>query len=153
MEADEAIKDILERYRTVAVVGLSRNPSKESYGVAQYLQGAGYRVVPVNPVAEEILGEKSYKSLLELPEELKRSVEIVDLFRPSEVVPSFVEDAIKLREEYGNPRVIWMQLGIVNENAAEKARNAGMTVIMDRRIKVEHQKLLSKESASLRHPF
>ena len=144
MEADEAIKDILERYRTVAVVGLSMNPSKESYGVAQYLQGAGYRVVPVNPVAEEILGEKSYKSLLELPEELKRSVEIVDLFRPSEAVPPFVEDAIKLREEYGNPRVIWMQLGIVNETAAEKARNARMTVIIDRCIKVEHQRLLSK---------
>jgi hypothetical protein len=142
--ADEAIKDILERYRTVAAVGLSRNLSKESYGVAQYLQGAGYRVVPVNPVAEEILGEKSYKSLLELPEELKGSVEIVDLFRPSEAVPPFVEDAIKIRKEYGNPRVIWMQLGIINEKAAEKARNAGMTVIMDRCIKVEHQRLLSK---------
>ncbi len=144
MVADEAIKDILERYRTVAAVGLSRNLSKESYGVAQYLQGAGYRVVPVNPVAEEILGEKSYKSLLELPEELKGSVEIVDLFRPSEAVPPFVEDAIKIRKEYGNPRVIWMQLGIINEKAAEKARNAGMTVIMDRCIKVEHQRLLSK---------
>ena len=125
-------------------MGLSRNLSKESYGVAQYLQGAGYRVVPVNPVAEEILGEKSYKSLLELPEELKGSVEIVDLFRPSEAVPPFVEDAIKIRKEYGNPRVIWMQLGIINEKAAEKARNAGMTVIMDRCIKVEHQRLLSK---------
>ena len=144
MVADEAIKDILERYKTVAAVGLSRNLSKESYGVAQYLQGAGYRVVPVNPVAEEILGEKSYKSLLELPEELKGSVEIVDLFRPSEAVPPFVEDAIKIRKEYGNPRVIWMQLGIINEKAAEKARNAGMTVIMDRCIKVEHQRLLSK---------
>ena len=144
MVADEAIKDILERYRTVAAVGLSRNLSKESYGVAQYLQGAGYRVVPVNPVAEEILGEKSYKSLLELPEELKGSVEIVDLFRPSEAVPPFVEDAIKIRKEYGNPRVIWMQLGIINEKAAEKARNAGMTVIMDRCTKVEHQRLLSK---------
>ena len=142
MVTAEVIKDILEKFRTVAVVGLSRNPSKDSYGVARYLQQAGYRVIPINPVAEEILGEKSYKSLLELPEELKRSVEIVDLFRPSEAVPSFVEDAIKLREEYGNPCVIWMQLGIVNEKAAEKTRNAGMTVIMDRCIKVEHQRLL-----------
>jgi hypothetical protein len=128
----------------VAVVGLSRNPSKASYEVAEYLQSRGYRIVPINPVADEILGEKSYGSLLELPEELKRSVEIVDLFRPSEAVPPFVEDAIKLREEFGAPEVIWMQLGIVNEEAAKMARGAGMTVIMDRCIKVEHRRLLSE---------
>ncbi len=139
---DEAIKEILESHSTVAVVGLSRNPSKDSYRVAEYLQSQGYRIVPINPGAEEILGEKSYSSLLELPEELTRSVEIVDLFRPSEAVPPFVEDAIKLREEHGAPHVVWMQLGIVNEEAAEKACNAGMTVIMDRCIKVEHQRLL-----------
>jgi predicted CoA-binding protein len=141
--SDEGIREILKRYTTVAVVGLSRNPSKDSYEIAEYLQSRGYRIVPINPVADEILGEKSYGSLLELSEELKRSVEIVDLFRPSEAVLPFVEDAIKLREEYGVPEVIWMQLGIVNEEAAEKARNAGMTVIMDRCIKVEHCRLLS----------
>jgi hypothetical protein len=141
--SDEEIREILSRYTTVSVVGLSRNPSKDSYEVAEYLQSRGYRIVPINPVADEILGEKSYGSLLELPEELKRSVEIVDLFRPAEAVPPFVEDAIKLREEYGAPEVIWMQLGIVNEEAAEKARNAGMTVVMDRCMKVEHCRLLS----------
>jgi predicted CoA-binding protein len=141
---DEGIRVILKRYTTVAVVGLSRNPSKDSYEVAEYLQSRGYRIVPINPVADEILGEKSYGSLLELPEELKRSVEIVDLFRPSEAVLPFVEDAIKLREEFGAPEVIWMQLGIVNEEAAEKARNARMTVIMDRCMKVEHRRLLSE---------
>ena len=99
--------------------------------------------MPINPGADEILGEKSYGSLLEMPEELKRAVEIVGLFRPSEAVPPFVEDAIKIREEYRALDVIWMQLGIVNEEAAEKARNAGMTVIMDRCMKVEHQRLLS----------
>ncbi len=125
-------------------MGLSRNPSKASYEVAEYLQSRGYRIVPINPVADEILGEKSYGSLLELPEELKRSVEIVDLFRPSEAVPPFVEDAIKIREEFGAPEVIWMQLGIVNEEAAEMARGAGMTVIMDRCMKVEHRRLLSE---------
>ena len=143
MISDEEIREILSRYTTVSVVGLSRNPSKDSYEVAEYLQSRGYRIVPINPVADEILGEKSYGSLLELPEELKRSVEIVDLFRPAEAVPPFVEDAIKLREEYGAPEVIWMQLGIVNEEAAEKARNAGMTVVMDRCMKVEHCRLLS----------
>jgi predicted CoA-binding protein len=141
---DEEIREILRRYTTVAVVGLSRNPSKDSYEVAEYLQSRGYRIVPVNPMADEILGEKSYGSLLKLSDELKRSVEIVDLFRPSEAVLPFVEDAIKIREAYGTPQVVWMQLGIVNEEAAEKARSAGMTVIMDKCIKVEHQRLLSK---------
>jgi predicted CoA-binding protein len=140
--SDDDIREILRRYTTVAVVGLSRNPSKDSYEVAEYLKNRGYRIVPINPVADEILGERSYGSLLDLPEELKRSVEIVVLFRPSEAVPPFVEDAIRLRDEYGGPDVIWMQLGIVNEEAAEKARNAGMTVVMDKCIKVEHQRLL-----------
>jgi len=140
---DEALKEILESHSTVAVVGLSRNPSKDSYRVAEYLQIQGYRIVPVNPVAEEILGEKSYPSLLELPAELKRAVGIVDIFRPPEAVPPIVDDAIKLREEHGAPHVVWMQLGIVNEEAAEKARAAGMNVVMDRCIKVEHRRLLS----------
>lgn len=140
---DEALREILESHRTVAVVGLSRNPSKDSYRVADYLQKEGYVIVPVNPVAEEILGEKSYGSLLELPDELKRAVGIVDVFRPPEAVPPIVDDAVKLREEHGAPHVVWMQLGIVNEEAAEKARAAGMTVVMDRCIKVEHRRLLS----------
>ena len=126
------------------MVGLSRNPSKDSYKVAEYLQKAGYRVVPVNPVAEEILGEKSYGSLLELPEELKRSVEVVDIFRPPEAVPPIVDDAIKLREEHGAPHVIWMQLGIIHEEAAEKARAAGMRVVMNRCLKEEHTRLLTE---------
>ncbi len=141
---DAAIKEILESHNTVAVVGLSRNPSKDSYKVAEYLQKAGYKIVPINPVAEEILGEKSYRSLLELPDELKRAVGIVDIFRPPEAVPPIVDDTIKLGEEHIAPPVVWMQRGIVHEEAAEKARNAGMTVVMDRCIKVEHKRLLSK---------
>ena len=143
MISDEEIRGILRRYTVVAVVGLSRNPSKDSYKMAEYLQKAGYRVVPVNPVAEEILGEKSYGSLLELPEELKRSVEVVDIFRPPEAVPPIVDDAIKLREEQGAPHVIWMQLGIIHEEAAEKARAAGMRVVMNRCMKEEHTRLLT----------
>ncbi len=146
MISDEKILGILRRYTTVAVVGLSRNPSKDSYEVADYLQKAGYVIVPINPVAEEILGEKSYGSLLELSDELKRSVEIVALFRPSEAVLPFVEDAIKLREAYGVPDVIWMQLGIINEEAAEKAKDAGMRVVMNRCMKVEHTRLISARS-------
>ena len=146
MISDEKILWILRRYTTVAVVGLSRNPSKDSYEVADYLQKAGYVIVPINPVAEEILGEKSYGSLLELPDKLKRSVEIVVLFRPSEAVLPFVEEAIKLREAYGVTEVIWMQLGIINEEAAEKAKAAGMRVVMNQCMKVEHTRLISARS-------
>lgn len=144
MISDDEIQEILRRYSTVAVVGLSRNPAKDSHEVAKYLQDHGYRIVPVNPVADEILGEKCYGSLLELSDGLKRAVGIVDVFRPPEAVPTIVDDAIKLGEEHGAPHAVWMQLGIVHEEAAETARNAGMTVVMDRCIKVEHKRLLSK---------
>lgn len=135
--SQEEIKSVLESYRTVAVVGLSRNPAKASYRVANYLQSVGYRIIPVNPFVDEILGEKSYKSLLDVPE----AIEIVDIFRPSEDVPSIVEEAIKLKNRLGTPKVIWMQLGIVNEEAARRAKAAGFKVVMDRCMMVEHRRL------------
>jgi len=118
-------------------VGLSRNPAKASYRVAQYLQSVGYRIIPVNPFVDQVLGEKSYKSLLDVPE----TIEIVDIFRPSEDVPAIVEEAIKLKNRLGTPKVIWMQLGIVNEEAARRAKEAGFTVVMDRCMMVEHRRL------------
>ena len=121
----------------MAVVGLSRNPAKASYRVANYLQSVGYHIIPVNPFVDEILGEKSYKSLLDVPE----AIEIVDIFRPSEDVPSIVEEAIKLKNRLGTPKVIWMQLGIVNEEAARRAKAAGFKVVMDRCMMVEHRRL------------
>lgn len=135
--SQEEIKSVLERYRTVAVVGLSRNPAKASYRVAQYLQSVGYHIIPVNPFADEILGEKCYKSLLEVPE----TIDIVDIFRPSEDVPAIVEEAITIKNRVGSPKVIWMQLGIVNEEAAKRAREAGFTVVMDRCMMIEHRRL------------
>jgi len=135
--SQEEIRSVLESYRTVAVVGLSRNPAKASYRVAQYLQSVGYRIIPVNPFVDEVLGEKSYKSLLDVPE----TIEIVDIFRPSEDVPAIVEEAIKLKNRLGTPKVIWMQLGIVNEEAARRAKEAGFKVVMDRCMMVEHRRL------------
>ena len=135
--SQEEIRSLLESYRSVAVVGLSRNPAKASYRVAQYLQSVGYRIIPVNPFVDEVLGEKSYKSLLDVPE----TIEIVDIFRPSEDVPAIVEEAIKLKNRLGTPKVIWMQLGIVNEEAAMRAKEAGFTVVMDRCMMVEHRRL------------
>jgi predicted CoA-binding protein len=121
----------------VAVVGLSRDPDKTSYRVAQYLQSAGYRIIPVNPFVDEVLGEKSYKSLLDVPE----AIEVVDIFRPSEDVPAIVEEVIELKSRLGTPKVIWMQLGIVNKEAARRTKETGFTVVMDRCMMVEHRRL------------
>jgi predicted CoA-binding protein len=135
------IKEILANYKTVAVVGLSREPGKDSHRVSAYLKQHGFHIIPVNPFADEILGEKSYKSLLDIPPEIQKTIEIVDVFRPSKDVPPIVEQAIKLKAAYGKPNVVWMQLGIVNEQAAEAARQAGLTVVMNRCMMIEHKRL------------
>jgi predicted CoA-binding protein len=134
------IRDILTKYKTIAVVGLSRDPDKDSYRVSAYLKKHGFRIIPVNPFADEILGEKSYKSLLDIPAEIQKTIEIVDIFRPAKDVPPIVEQAVKLKEAHGKPSVVWMQLGIVNEQAAETAKKAGLTVIMDKCMMVEHKR-------------
>ena len=141
MNHQEDIEKILTRYRTVAVVGLSADPSKYSHIVAKLLQSKGWRIIPVNPNAEEVLGEKSYKSLMDLPESLQKEVEVVNIFRRSEDVPPIVDQAIRLKEKNGKPYAVWMQLEIVNEEAAARARKAGLTVVMDKCMKVEVQRL------------
>ena len=126
------ITEILKTTRTIAVVGLSRNPSRPSNGVAEYLKRAGYRVIPVNPNEAEVLGEKSYPSLEEVPE----PIDMVDIFRRSEYVPDIVESAIRV-----GARSVWMQEGVIHEAAAERARQAGLDVVMDRCTLKEHRKL------------
>jgi len=135
------MKEILTKYKTIAVVGLSRDPSKDSHRVAEYLQSQGFRIIPVNPTLDEALGEKSYKSLLEIPAEIQKTVEIVDIFRPAVDMPPIVEQAVKLKERYDKPYVVWMQLGIINEEAAAAARAAGLTVVMNKCMMQEHKKL------------
>jgi predicted CoA-binding protein len=137
------IREILTKYKTVAVVGLSREPDKDSHRVSDYLKKHGFRIIPVNPFAYEVLGEKSYKSLLDIPPEIQKTIEVVDVFRPSNDVPSIVEQAVKLKEMFGKPCVVWLQLGIVNEQAAEAAEKAGLIVIMDKCLMVEHKRLSS----------
>lgn len=132
-------KEILKKYKTVAVVGLSRDPSKDSYRVAEYLKENGYHIIPVNPFSNEILGEKAYRNLLEMPAEIKETIEIVDIFRPSEDVAPIVKQAIELRKKYGRPLVVWMQIGIINEEAADAAEKSGLTVVMDKCMMQEHQ--------------
>jgi len=138
-DIDEDIKYALG-CKTVAVVGLSRDPAKDIYRVAEYLKTKGYRIVPVNPFADEILGEKCYKSMLEIPEQTQKAIEVVDIFRPSEDVQPIVGQAVQLKQKYGKPHVVWMQLGIVNEGVADLARRAGLRVVMDRCMMIEHRR-------------
>lgn len=144
--SNDTIKDALAKYRIVAVLGLSRNPAKASFSVAEYLKAHGFHIVPINPFVDEVLGEKSYKSLLDMPVELQKTVEIVDIFRSSVDVPPIVEQAVRLRRLYGRPFVVWMQLGIVNEQAAALAQGAGLAVIMNHCMMQEHKRLFSSDA-------
>jgi predicted CoA-binding protein len=130
MTAD-AIAEILRTARTIAVVGLSSNPERPSYEVSAYMQVAGYRIIPVNPNETEVLGEKSYFSLEDVP----GKIDIVNIFRRSEDIPPVVESAIRT-----GAKTIWMQLGIENAEAAERGRAAGITVVEDACIFIEHRK-------------
>ncbi|MGE0406991.1 MAG: CoA-binding protein [Candidatus Korobacteraceae bacterium] len=130
----DEIGQLLQRARTIAVVGLSSSPLRPSYGVAAFLQMREYRIIPVNPTIAGTLGEKSYASLLDVPEK----IDIVNVFRRPEFVPPVVDQAIQL----GVP-AIWMQEGVIHNEAAEKARKAGMFVVMDRCILVEHRRRFS----------
>ena len=123
---------ILQSARTVAVVGLSGKRYRPSYGVAEYLKREGYRVIPVNPEEREVLGEKSYPDLDSVPDE----IDVVDIFRRPEYVPDIVEAAIRK-----GAKVVWMQEGVIHEEAAQRAREAGLTVVMDRCILKDHRRL------------
>ena len=137
---NEEIKQILLSTRTIAAVGLSSNPEKESYAIVEYLQQQGYRILPVNPTASEILGEKTYPNLESIPEK----VDVVQLFRKSEDVPPFVDSAIAI-----GAKVVWMQVGIENEEAAKKARAAGLTVVMNACMRVTHRMLIGPKLMKL----
>jgi uncharacterized protein len=140
---EEQIKEILSKYKTIAVVGISNTPGKPSHRVAAYLKQHGYNIIPINPTIEEALCIKSHKSLLDIPPETAKTIEVVDIFRKSEDVPSIVEQAIELKRRYGKLLVIWMQLDIRNEQAAEAAKKAGLIVVMDRCLMNEHLHLFS----------
>lgn len=132
MNDDQMMQEILESTETIASVGLSGNEEKESHWVGVYLQGEGYRVIPVNPTTDKILGEKSYPDLESIPEK----IDVVQIFRRPEDVPPVVESAIKI-----GAKVVWMQEGIVNEEAAQMAREAGLQVVMDACMRATHRRL------------
>ena len=134
MQQSDPIYGLLSRAKTIAVVGLSKSPMRPSHGVSAYMQTAGYKIIPVNPRIAEALGEKSYASLLEMPLEVAKKIDLVDVFRRPEFADEIVEQAIQLKIA-----AIWLQEGVIDERAAEKARKAGMFVVMDRCILKEHR--------------
>lgn len=140
--SQKQIKQLLTNYKVVAVVGLSKDPTKDSHRVSAYLKQHGYHIIPINPSAEMILGAKSYRSLLDIPVEIQKIIEIVDIFRPPKEVPAIVEQIIRLKTLHGRPYVVWMQLGIINEEAAESAKKAGLITVMDKCMMIEHHNLL-----------
>ena len=134
----DPIADLLRRAKTIAVVGLSGNPLRPSHGVSAYMQSHGYRIIPVNPRIEECLGEKAYASLVDIPQkDVPEKIDIVDIFRRPEFVEEIVDQAIQLKIP-----AIWMQEDVIHEKAAEKARRAGIFVVMDRCILKEHKQRL-----------
>ena len=129
--SDAEIDGILASARTIAVVGLSDRPNRDSFTVARYLQAHGYRIIPVNPMVAEVLGERSYPDLGSIPPEV--AIDVVDIFRQPKFIPAVVDGAIAR-----GAKVVWMQLGLAHNAAAEKARAAGLAVVMDRCMKIEH---------------
>ena len=133
MVNSDHIRELLTRSKVIAVVGLSSKTHRPSYGVSRYMQSVGYRIIPVNPLEKEVLGEKSYARLEDIPVQ----VDIVDVFRRSEHVPPVVESSIAI-----GAKAVWLQEGVVHEEAAARARAAGLEVVMDRCTKVEHERLV-----------
>jgi hypothetical protein len=132
------LSELLRASHTIAVVGLSSKRHRPSYGVAEYMQSAGYQIIPVNPFEADVLGEKAYAELEAVP----GRVDIVDIFRRSEFVPEIVDAAIRI-----GARAVWMQEGVIHEEAAAKARAAGLEVVMDRCILKEHRRMLVSSRA------
>lgn len=128
---EEEIDAILASAKTIAVIGLSDKPNRDSHRVASYLQAHGYRVVPVNPQVAEVLGERSYPDLMSVPPDI--AIDVVDIFRRPEFIPRIVDAAIAR-----GAKTVWMQLGLAHNAAADKARAAGLSVVMDRCMKIEH---------------
>ena len=134
MKQSDPIYELLSRAKTIAVVGLSESPMRPSHGVSTYMQAAGYKIIPVNPQIAAALGEKAYPSLLEVPTEMAKTIDLVDVFRRSEHVDEIVDQGIQLKIP-----AIWLQEDVINERAAERARKAGIFVVMDLCILKEHR--------------
>ncbi len=135
MSLEKEIVKIIKESKTIAVVGASRNPEKAAHAIPKYLKDQGYKIIPVNPSADKIFGEKVYRSLAEIP----IPIDIVDVFRSSEETPKVVESAVKIK-----PKLIWLQLGISNDEAKKIAEEHNIKFVMNKCLKVEHMKITGK---------
>ncbi len=140
----EKIKRLL-KCNTIAVVGFSKDPTKDAHRIPMFLKEKGYEVIPINPTANEILGMQCYQSISQLPKEIAAKVEVIDIFRPPQDVPKIVDDAINLKKQYDHLIGIWMQLGIESPEAAMKAESEGLIVVQNKCMKIECQKMLAHE--------
>jgi uncharacterized protein len=131
--------EVLKKYRTIAVVGASKNQEKEAHTVPAYLKEQGYRIVPVNPAAAEILGETAYRSLADIPDEVGRTVEVVEVFRPSEELPQVALQAAEMKRRCGRPFVFWAQQGLESEEAKGILERSGIDYVMDACMRTVHQ--------------
>jgi hypothetical protein len=134
LKQSDPINELLSRAKTIAVVGLSNSPMRVSHGVSAYMQASGYKIIPVNPNISEALGEKAYPSLLEIPREVADKIDFVNVFRRAEYVDDIVDQTVELKIP-----AIWMQEGVINQRAAEKARKTGIFVVMDLCVLKEHR--------------
>jgi uncharacterized protein len=133
--------DVMKKYKFIAVVGASKNPEKEANTVPGFLNDHGYTIVPVNPTADSILGLKAYPTLAGIPEDIARKVEVVEVFRPSEELPQVARQVAEMKKKTGRPFVFWGQLGLENEEAKEILAKAGVEYVMDKCMRVEHNKV------------
>src|SRR6266849_6253725 len=131
--------DVVKKYKVIAVVGASKNPEKEAYKVPLYMKQHGYQIIPINPTADQILDAKAYPTLLDLPPELARQIELADIFRPSEELPEVARQVIELRKKFGRPFVFWAQLGLENEEAKKMLSKNGIPYVMNACLRVIHR--------------
>ena len=133
--------EVLKKARVIVVVGASRSPDKDAGKVPRYLMRQGYKVIPVNPFASEIEGVKAYPSLLDIPEDIARNIDVVDVFRPPEEAQRIVDQVLELRRRYGRPWAIWFQKGTANPEAVRRAESEGLVVVADKCMMEEHQRM------------
>ena len=132
-------KDVMRRYKVIAVVGASKNPEKEANTVPAYLQEHGYTIIPVNPTTDSVLGVKAYPSLAEIPTQIARTVDVVEVFRPSEEFPQVAKQVVEMKKRTGRPLVFWGQLGLENDEAKKILADAELDYVMDKCMRVEHR--------------
>lgn len=132
-------REVLRKYKIIAVVGASKNPEKDSHTVPQYMKSHGYKIIPINPTSDRILDEKSYPNLPELPAEIAKTVDIVDVFRPSEQLPEVARQVVEMKNRYGRPNVFWAQLGLENDEAKKILSDAKIDYVMNNCLRLAHQ--------------